>query len=91
MQLFGSKEKIIDKTKNGENVPSLELVEVVLMEYNLVDNEYQQKYEVFYSFIPNKSYGHLLSMDHITIRFSDQYGKPLEIKDKVSLIMLINK
>ena len=29
MKLFGSTEKLIDKTKNGENVPSLEVVEVV--------------------------------------------------------------
>ena len=85
------KKKKIDKTKNGENVPNLELVDIVLVEYNLVDNEYQQKYEVFYTFIPNKSYCYLLNMDHITIRFADQNGKPLEIKDKVSLTLLINK
>ena len=72
-------------------MPNLELVDIVLVEYNLVDNEYQQKYEVFYTFIPNKSYGHLLNMDHITIRFADQNGKPLETKDKVSLTLLINK
>ena len=30
--------KLIDKTKNRENVPSLEVVEVVLVECNLVDN-----------------------------------------------------
>ena len=29
MKLFGSTEKLIDKTKNGEKVPSLEVVEVV--------------------------------------------------------------
>ena len=29
MKLFGSREKLIDKTKNGENVPSFEVVEVV--------------------------------------------------------------
>ena len=31
MKLFGSTKKLIDKTKNGENVPNLEVVEVVLV------------------------------------------------------------
>ena len=46
MKLFGSTKKSIDKTKNGENVPSLEVVEVVLVQCNLLDNQYQQKSEV---------------------------------------------
>ena len=43
---FGSTKKLIEKTKNGEKVPSLEVVEVVLVQYNLVKNQYQQKSEV---------------------------------------------
>ena len=31
MKLFGSTKKLIDKIKNWKNVPSLEVVEVVLM------------------------------------------------------------
>ena len=31
MKLFGSKKNLINKTKNTENVPSLEVVEVVLV------------------------------------------------------------
>ena len=46
MKLFGSTKKLIDKTKHGENVPSIEVFEVVLVHCNLVDNEYQQKFEV---------------------------------------------
>ena len=41
MKLFGSSKKSINKTKNRENVPSLEVVEVVLVQCNLVDNQYQ--------------------------------------------------
>ena len=37
-KLFGSTKKLIDKTKNGENVSSLEIVEVALAQCNLVDN-----------------------------------------------------
>ena len=51
LRLFGSTKKLIDKTKNGENVPSLEAVETVLVQYNLEYNEYQQKSEVIYTFI----------------------------------------
>ena len=39
MKLFGSTKKSIDITKNGENVPSLEVVEVVSVQCNLVDNQ----------------------------------------------------
>ena len=51
MKLFGSTKNLTRKTKNGEKVPSLEVVEVVLVQCNLVDNQYQQKSEVFYRFM----------------------------------------
>ena len=41
--------KLIDKTKNEEKVRSLEVVQVVLVQRNVADNQYQQKSEVFYS------------------------------------------
>ena len=43
MKFYGSTKKLIEKTKNGENVPSLELVEVVLVQCNLEDSQYQEK------------------------------------------------
>ena len=46
VKLFDSTKKLIDKTKNGENVPSFEVIEVVLVQSNLVDNQYQQKSEI---------------------------------------------
>ena len=52
MTLFGSTKKIIDKIKNGENMLRLEVVEVDLVQCNLVDNQYQQKPEVLYTFTP---------------------------------------
>ena len=56
MKLFGNTKKLIDKTKKGEKVPSIEIFEVVLVQCNLVDSQYQQKFEVLYTFTPNKSY-----------------------------------
>ena len=44
MKLFDTAKKLIDKTKNGESVPSPEVVEVDLVQCNLVDNKYQQKF-----------------------------------------------
>ena len=40
MKLFGSAKKLIDKTKNGDNMPSLEVFEVVLVLVVLVGNQY---------------------------------------------------
>ena len=45
MKLFGNTKKGIDNTKNRENVPSLKVVEVALVQCNLVDNQYQQNSE----------------------------------------------
>ena len=41
MKLFANTKKLIDTTKTAENVPNLEVVEAVLIQYNLADNQYQ--------------------------------------------------
>ena len=40
MRLLRSIKKVVDKDKNGEDVPKLESVEVVLVHCNLVNNNY---------------------------------------------------
>ena len=40
MQLLRSSKKVIDKNKDGDLVPRLETVEVVLVHCNLVNNVY---------------------------------------------------
>ena len=45
MKTFGSTKKLKDKTKNEENVPRFEVVELV--QSNLVENQYQQKPKVY--------------------------------------------
>ena len=52
--------KLIGKTKNGENLPSPEVDEVDLVQFNFVDNQYQWKSEVLYTFMSNKPYAYLL-------------------------------
>ena len=46
MKLFGSTKRLTDKTKNEENLTSLEVVEVVFVQWNLIKSQYQQKSEV---------------------------------------------
>ena len=54
MKLLKSTKKYVDQDKNGEDVPKLESIEVVLEHCNLVNNNYQQTSEVLLTFIPNK-------------------------------------
>ena len=51
--------KII-KDRNGENVPYLEIIEVVLVHFNAINKHYQHDSRVLYTFVPNKSSGQLL-------------------------------
>ena len=57
MQLLGSSKKDVDQNKNGKIVPSLETVEVVLVHYNIVNNNYQQLSKVLFTFVANKQFG----------------------------------
>ena len=57
IKLLGSTESKITKDKNGENVPHLEVVELVLARCNLVNNDYQQDSRMLFTFVPNKSFG----------------------------------
>ena len=44
MKLLGTNENKITKDKSGENVPHLEINEVVLVYCNIVNNDYQQMF-----------------------------------------------
>ena len=67
MKLLGSTKKVVDKDKNGENVPKLESVEVVLVHCNLVKNDYQHSSKVLFSFVPNKQFGQLTNISPNTL------------------------
>ena len=51
MKLLGSTTYKITKDKNGENVPHLEITEVVLVHCNIIDNDYQQDSRVLYRLV----------------------------------------
>ena len=105
IKLLGSTKNIIDSDKNSENVPRLEIVEVVLVYCNLVNNSYQQASRVLFTFVPNKQYGQLISISphslvflktmntdfsEIEIWFTDQNNNALEIEDNVNISLIIN-
>ena len=104
MKLLGSTENKIPKHKNTENVPHLEITEIVLVHCNTVNNDYQQDSRVLYTFVPNKSFCSLLDIcpsnhtflktsnseyDETIVWFNDQNSKPLEIEHRINLTMVI--
>ena len=104
MKILGSTENKKNKDKNGENVPHLEIKEVVLVHCNIVNNEYQQDSRVLYTFFTNKLIGSLSEIsptnhiflktfnseyDEIIVWFTDQNSQPLEIEDRVNLTMVV--
>ena len=62
MKLLGSTKNKITEDQNGENVPYLEITEVVLVHCNIVNNGYQQDSRVLYTFVPTKWFGQLLDI-----------------------------
>ena len=104
MKLLGSTNKVAEKDKNGENVPKLEIFEVVLVHCNLVKNDYQHISKVLFTFVPNKKFGQLINISphaftmtntvytefsYVKVWFTDQYSKALEIEDNVNLTLII--
>ena len=104
MKLLGSTESKITKDKNGENVPHLEVVELVLVHCSLVNNDYQQDSRILYTFVPNKTFGSLLEISptnqgflktfnsefqEVKVWFTDQISKPLEVEDKINITLII--
>ena len=62
MKLPGATVSKINEEKNGENLPQLEVVELVLVHCSLVNNDYQQDSRILYTFVPNKTFGSLLEI-----------------------------
>ena len=60
MKLLGSTENAIAEDKNSENVPKLEIADVILMHCNVVNNNYQQASKVLFTFLPDKQFRQLI-------------------------------
>ena len=71
MKLLGSTKSKITKDKNGENMTHLQIIKLVLVHFNLVNNDYQQDSRILYKFVPNKPFGSLLEIsptNHIFLK-----------------------
>ena len=69
MKLTGNTENKITKDKDGENVPHLEITEVILVHCNIVNNDYQQDSGALYTFVPNEPFGQLLEVSPTNLIF----------------------
>ena len=67
MKLLGNTENEITKDKDGENVPHLEITEVILVHCNIVNSDYQQDSRVLYTFVSNKPFRSLLEISPANI------------------------
>ena len=106
IKLLGSTKSKITEYENGENVPHLEITEVILVHWNIVNNDYEQDSSKFlHIFVPNKSFSQLLDISsknvifsktfnsefsYIEVWFTDQISKPLKIEDKINITVVIN-
>ena len=104
MKLLGSAKKDVDKDKDGEDVPKLESVEVLLVHCNLVNNTYQKASKVLFTFVPSEQFGQLITISpHLSTMlktnsaefqlveswFTDQNNRPLVIENSVNITLII--
>ena len=90
-------EKNITEDGNGQNVPHLEIMEVVLIHCNVINNSHQ--------FFPTKSFGQLLDISpenvtflktfdskfsYIELWFTVQNSYTLKIEDKINITLVTN-
>ena len=93
-KLLESTKKDDDQDKDGQDVPKLQSVEVVLVHCNLVNNNYQQASKVSFTRVPNKQFGQLIiialysltvlnttnaEFSSTEVWFTTQNGKQLEV------------
>ena len=103
IKLLGNTRSRITNDKIGENVPHLEITEVILAHRNIVKNDYQQDSRVLYAFVQNKPFGQLLEISltnfiflktfnlefaAIEVWFTDKNSQLLEIEERIKLILV---
>ena len=104
MQSLGSSKKDIYQNRDGEIVPRLETVEVVLVHCNVLNNNYRQASKVLFTFVTNNKLGQLIGItphsptmlettnaefSFIKIWFTYENNKPLEIENNVNITLII--
>ena len=105
MKLLRITERREKNDKNGESEPQQEIAEVVLVDYNFVNNQYQHDSGVLCKFVLNKSFGQELNISptnytysdtfhsefsYIEVWFTVQNSLPLEIVDRINSTLVID-
>ena len=101
MKVLGSTKTKVTKDENDENVLHLEVTEVVLIDCNIFNNNYQQDSIVLYIFVSKNSlvykYRYFTFLktfnsefSYIEVWFPHQNSEPLEIEDKITIALVIN-
>ena len=104
MKLLGSTNKNFDQDKNGEKIPKLEIVDVILLHFNVVNSNYQQESKVLFTLERDEQFGQLITIasqtltmlktnnlefSFIEVWFRDQNNRTPEIEDSVNVILTI--
>ena len=102
MKMPGSTRNKITRVKTCENVPHLQIAEVILVRCNTANRDYQHDSGVLYTFVPDKPFGNLLEIastnfiflktfnlefSYIEVWFTDQKSQLLEIDDRINLTL----
>ena len=90
VKLLGSTKSEITKDNKGEIVPRLEITEVVLIQCNIVNNDYQQDSRFWYTFIPIKSFGQLLAISQKNFIFLKLLTQNFHILKYRLLVKILN-
>ena len=88
--VFGSTRCKVDKDKNCENLPHLEITEVVLIHCNIVNTDYQQDSRILYEFVPDKPFGQLLDILPKNVIFLNTLTQNFHILKYGLLIKILN-
>ena len=101
IKLLGSTKNKIAKDKNNENLPHLEITEVITVHCNIAKNDYQQDSRVLYTFVPKCQLLEISPTNFIFLKtfnsefsyieawFTDQKSQPLEIEYRTNLTLVI--
>ena len=85
MKLVGGSENNITQGRNGENVPHLEIGELILVHFNLIKNSHQKNSTVLYKFVQNRKFGQLLEIySKCCSSLSTHYS--IETRDQIFVI-----
>ena len=84
MKLLGSTKRDVHKDKNGEDVPKLKSVEVVLVHCNLVNNSYQHASKVLLTFVPNIQFGQLITISYYWYSHDKTSHEGIEIENVIA-------